>query len=88
MRKTSLWQTSAPEPSAFESVEPFCVDRMHAHEWLQWIFLPRMKALIDMRAELPTNFALHPYFEEAFKEQDEHNKLLELIKQLDELSQN
>ena len=46
-----------------------------------------MQALIDAKSEIP-KFALHPYFEEAFKEvqEIEINKLLILIKQLDELA--
>lgn len=84
MQKIDLWQGAAPAPEHFESVEPFCIDTMDSHCWLQWVFIPRMRALIEANTSLPANFALHPYFEETLK-QDEHRKLLLLIKQLDEL---
>jgi N-acetyl-anhydromuramoyl-L-alanine amidase len=85
LQKINLWQTMPPNPDAFLSQEPFALDTMQPHEWLQWVFIPRMQALIDARANLP-KFALHPYFEEALKEQKQNvNHLLSLIKQLDEL---
>lgn len=86
MLKIKLWQTTPPDADAFLSQEPFAIDTMEANEWLQWIFIPRMRALIDAKANLPQGFALHPYFEEAFKEQDDLNQLLDLIKHLDDLS--
>lgn len=86
MQKIMLWQTTPPKPDAFLSQEPFAIDTMDATEWLQWIFIPRMRALIDAKAKLPQGFALHPYFEEALKEQEEVNQLLYLIKKLDDLS--
>ncbi len=86
LQNISLWQTSPPNPDAFLSEQPFAIDTMQAHEWLQWIFIPRMRALIESNANLP-QFALHPYFEEALKDEETstHNLLI-LIKQLDELS--
>lgn len=88
LENLTLWQPSPPAAEAFLSEQPFALDTMQPHEWLQWIFIPRMQALIDAKAELP-KFALHPYFEEAFKQQDiDANYLLTLIKQLDDLSVN
>ncbi|OCG03084.1 hypothetical protein A9G12_09220 [Gilliamella sp. wkB112] len=87
MQRIKLWQMTPPHADAFLSKEPFAIDTMEANEWLQWIFIPRMRALIDASANLPQGFALHPYFEEAFKEQHyEIDRLLQLIKQLDDLS--
>lgn len=86
LQKLALWQTTPPKIDAFLSEQPFALDTMQAHEWLQWIFIPRMYALIEANANLP-QFALHPYFEEALKDQETNiNHLLHLIKQLDELS--
>lgn len=86
LQDTQLWQSAPPHPDAFLSQEPFALDTMQAHEWLQWIFIPRIYALIDANAAIP-QFALHPYFEEAFKQQEQDlTQLLDLIKQLDQLS--
>lgn len=85
MQFRTLWQGLPPQPDAFLSEQPFAIDMMSPYEWLQWVFLPRMHALIDSGSVLPRNFALSPYYEEALKQQEEAIILLALIKQLDEL---
>ncbi|ATM77141.1 YqcC family protein [Serratia fonticola] len=86
MRDLALWQLTPPEAEAFASTEPFCIDSMQAEEWLQWILLPRMHALLDANAPLPTRFAITPYFEEALKDKQPNClPLLLLLQQLDSL---
>lgn len=83
MRDLALWQVSPPNPDAFSSIEPFCIDSMLAEEWLQWVLLPRMYALLDSGAPLPTRFAIAPYFEEALK--DKQPNCISLLSQLQQL---
>lgn len=64
----SLWDSTPPSPEALASTEPFSIDHLDIHQWLQWIFIPRMQAIIDANAELPLNFAITPYLDEALKE--------------------
>lgn len=79
MHELSLWQAMPPEPAAFESKEPFAVDTMSAEQWLQWVLIPRMQALLAAEANLPTRFAITPYFEVALPGQDRlHNALQHL----------
>lgn len=86
MRSLDLWQFAPPVPEAFDSVEPFCVDTMNAGEWLQWVFLPRMQALIEADVALPRDFSMLPYFEEALKSHhDQIQTLFDEITQLENL---
>ncbi|TQI81927.1 uncharacterized protein YqcC (DUF446 family) [Serratia fonticola] len=86
MRDLALWQAAPPQPDAFSSIEPFCVDTMLAEEWLQWVLLPRMIALLDANAPLPTRFVITPYFEEALKDRQPNcMPLLVLLQRLDAL---
>jgi uncharacterized protein YqcC (DUF446 family) len=86
MRELALWQLTPPQAEAFASTEPFCIDSMQAEEWLQWVLLPRMHALLDANAPLPTRFAITPYFEEALKDKQPNClPLLVLLQQLDAL---
>ncbi|EHM40648.1 hypothetical protein HMPREF0454_03305 [Hafnia alvei ATCC 51873] len=81
-----LSQECAPDAQAFESKEPFCVDTMAPEQWLQWILLPRMFALLDSQSPLPRRFAIAPYFEVAFKERLlEVQPLIVLLQQLDDM---
>ncbi len=82
MRTLAIWQPQPPAQAAFDSREPFCIDTMQAEQWLQWILLPRMHALLDKRAPLPARFSIAPYFEEALPDAV---PLLDLLRRLDDL---
>ncbi|MDX5627991.1 MULTISPECIES: YqcC family protein [unclassified Brenneria] len=86
LRNSPFWQQSPPESAAFASDEPFCIDTMRAEQWLQWVLLPRMHALLDSGAPLPMGFSLSPYFEEALEgAASDIEPLLAQIAQLDAL---
>ncbi|QDX30884.1 YqcC family protein [Dickeya poaceiphila] len=86
LKSSSLWQPSAPDEAAFASQEPFCIDTMVAEQWLQWVFLPRMHALLDGGAPLPARLAILPYFEVAFDgRSDDVGELLMQLRALDAL---
>ena len=65
LRQHQLWQETAPQPVAFASTQPFCLHTLEPFEWLQWVLIPRMHALLDGRHPLPQNFAVAPYYEMA-----------------------
>lgn len=66
LRGLGGWQSSPPEPEALASEQPFCVDTLEFEQWLQWIFLPRMQALLSSGAPLPSSCAIAPMAEMAF----------------------
>lgn len=41
------WSEQPPSPEALASTVPFAVDSMNFDQWLQWIFLPRMKVILE-----------------------------------------
>lgn len=82
MRNAKLWHATPPDTDAFESQEPFSVDTMSAEQWLQWVLVPRMHALLEAGAALPTRFAITPYFEVAMPEA---TMLLSQLQRLDDL---
>ncbi|STO53960.1 Domain of uncharacterised function, DUF446 [Canicola haemoglobinophilus] len=88
MQNLDLWQSYPPEEQAFLSTEPFSVDTMSANEWLQWIFIPRMYALLESGQSLPHKMAITPYIEEALKDLDRLNELLQPIYEIEKLCQN
>ena len=54
LRVLGFWSDEPPSAEALASVQPFCVDTMSFETWLQWLFLPRMKMLLEADAPLPT----------------------------------
>lgn len=85
MQQHALWQHLPPSESAFQSQQPFALDTMSPTEWLQWIFIPRMQALIEAKAPLPQQIAISPYLEEALKEEQYLVALLENIRSIEQL---
>lgn len=86
MHEHNLWQTAAPDVQAFTSEQPFFLDTLQPLEWLQWVLIPRVRAIIDARQPLPKNFAVAPYFEVALTpEQPGRSLLLLTLQQLDAL---
>ncbi|MES1935267.1 hypothetical protein SAHY_12686 [Salinisphaera hydrothermalis EPR70] len=54
MRDGGLWHTDVPTPAAMASRTPFCADTLAFTEWLQFIFVPRMRELIETGGPLPS----------------------------------
>ncbi|OOF10854.1 pseudouridine synthase [Salinivibrio sp. PR5] len=81
----ALWQTTPPSAERLASTEPFAVDTLACHEWLQWIFVPKMRALIDAGQTLPRNCEISPYVEEAMKEQAGHREVVAVVVRIDSL---
>ncbi|AUI86759.1 hypothetical protein BS333_10355 [Vibrio azureus] len=85
LHQQQLWQTNEPEQQALLSVEPFAIDTLHPHEWLQWIFIAKMRSLVEEKQPLPKGFLLEPYFSEAWKQETHYAELLMTIRAIDQL---
>lgn len=84
MRRLGLWDTIAPIAEALASTAPFCYDTLRFEQWLQWVFLARMRALLDAGAELPSVCDIQPLAEHSFAElPQDTSHLLELIGEID-----
>jgi uncharacterized protein YqcC (DUF446 family) len=53
LRALGWWDNAPPSEQALASPEPFCVDTLEFAQWLQWIFLPRMKIILEQDLPLP-----------------------------------
>lgn len=86
MRRLSLWQAVSPTKEALTSQEPFCLDTMGFDQWLQWVFVARLRAAVEANASLPRKSEISPLAQEFFKTRGkECDKLLSLIVGVDEL---
>jgi uncharacterized protein YqcC (DUF446 family) len=54
LRLLGWWSVETPSAEALSSKEPFCVDTLDFEAWLQWIFLPRMKQVLETDRPLPS----------------------------------
>lgn len=76
MRRLRLWSSTAPSPRALRSTQPFCIDTLEFTEWLQFIFLPRMKDLVEQGESLPAVSGIAPMAEEHFNARPENGERL------------
>ncbi|QFT53850.1 YqcC family protein [Microbulbifer sp. THAF38] len=84
LRRMALWQEEAPTAEALASTEPFCVDTLTLPQWLQFIFLPRMRQLIEGEMPLPQQCGIAPIAEEFFKDRGGAETLVIILKGIDE----
>lgn len=61
-----LWSSIAPSAAALSSTLPFCVDTLRLEQWLQFVFVPKIKLIIDHKKSLPTACAIAFVAEQAF----------------------
>jgi len=86
MRRLGLWTREPPRPEALASRQPFCYDTLAFEQWLQWVFIPRMKRILEQGLELPQDSDIRPLAEEVFSRYSaDTSALLGLIRAFDEL---
>lgn len=83
MKMAQLWQTTPPTPEALASVQPFCCDTLAFEQWVQWVLLSRLRALIEGKLPLPTNAAIAPMAEEVWCGQPRFESVTALLRKLD-----
>lgn len=86
LQRLALWSSATPEPAALASNMPFCCDCLDLHQWLQWLFIPRIKHMLENDLALPTQCNVASYAEESWgKLALPRGDLITLIKRIDHL---
>ena len=85
LRAQQLWSAVAPSNEALSSVMPFMYDTLKLPEWLQWVFVPRLRALLDANGQLPFQSNIHPLAEHEWAKgvEFETRELLLLLASID-----
>ncbi len=81
----ALWDSEPPSRDALASQQPFAVDSLHPQQWLQWIFIPKMRVLLEQEQALPSGFEISPYFEQAMPDCETKRALLPVLYAFDHL---
>jgi len=81
----SLWAKGSPDEKYTFSKMPFAMDVLEPHQWLQWVFIPKMRdALMPPVSEtLYRGFEMTPYFEECWKDEIAMIPIIDILKQID-----
>ncbi|WP_230375837.1 YqcC family protein [Pseudomonas fulva] len=80
------WSEASPSAAALASTAPFAVDSMSFEQWLQWIFLPRMKHILEQGLPLPNASGILVMAETVYGDRpDESRELRRLLAAFDQL---
>ena len=60
MKAADLWRMPTPDADAFASQQPFCIDTMSLPQWVRFVFIARLNALMDARAAMPAKCEVAP----------------------------
>lgn len=87
LRTSNLWQESTPPQEALASTQPFCVDTLEFQQWLQFVFIPRLRSLAEAGQPLPSQCNVAPMVIEGLSASEEQvkrniSKSVEVIDQL------
>lgn len=89
LRVLGLWARLPPSDEALSSRQPFAVDVLAFEEWLQWLFLPRMKRILESGSALPSVSGIRPMAEMVYAERlIEVGRLLQSLGEVDRLISN
>ena len=90
MIRANHWSDAGISAEALNSQQPFCLDTMNFSQWLQFVFIPRIQALIDAAQVLPKlakGQGVEPMANEFYKNTDADRAIIVLIRELDDLLQ-
>ncbi len=86
LRRMAWWEATPPPPEALSSRMPFHADHLTLAQWLQWVFLPRMRLLMEHGASPPGPCAIAPAAELAWEDHpDATAVLLPLLRRIDRM---
>ena len=60
LKNSELWSEEEISEEKLSSKVPFCADTLSYPEWLQFVFIRRMQAIVDGEDELPSASGLFP----------------------------
>jgi len=84
MRRLQLWQAERPPEEDLSSLVPFCHDTLAFEQWLQWVFLPKMKTVLETEEDFPASSDITPLAEYSFQRlPQDTDRLLGLIRDFD-----
>lgn len=86
LRRIDAWETVPPAPERLASEVPFSHDTLEFTQWVQWIFIPRLRAVLEGGHILPSACAIAPVAEIAFADHAaDTDPLLEHLRRIDSL---
>lgn len=86
MQRLDLWEEAMPPAADLASRMPFCYDTLKLWQWLQWVFVPRIRHILATGGTLPQECDIATLAEVEFRRLDQDSStLLDLIREFDQV---
>jgi uncharacterized protein YqcC (DUF446 family) len=85
MKRINFWQDTPIDPAAMNFKKAFAMDTMAYTQWLQFIFIPRVKQIIAEHGKFPSSSSVGTQAIREFDGQDQANNLVTLLCEFDAL---
>ncbi len=86
LRRAGAWESVMPSAERMASEVPFAHDTLEFTQWVQWICIPRFRALLEGGHPLPAACAIAPVAEDALARLDaDTDEVLALLRAIDRL---
>ena len=85
MKRIGLWQSEPLRPEQYEFRQAFAMDTMAFSQWLQFIFIPRVRQIIAAGGQFPSKSQVGAQAVREFDTLPDAEKLLDLLSEFDAL---
>lgn len=85
MRRIGMWQAKPLAEDQYDFREAFARDTMAFAQWLQFIFVPRVKSIVEAQGEFPSGSSVGTQALREFDGDAEAGKLASLLCEFDGL---
>ncbi len=85
LRRLNRWSAEPLPSEKFKDMGAFGSNTMAFEQWLQFVLIPRIHAILEEKGEFPNNSMLAPYAIRVFDGDPEAGKLHDLLYELDKL---
>ncbi len=85
MIRIGLWQSDPLAPDQYDFQQAFAMDTMAFSQWLQFIFIPRVRDIIQTPGEFPSSSSVGAQAVREFDGTSEASELVSLLSEFDAL---
>ena len=85
MKRVGLWQEGPLEPERYNFSSAFAMDTMSFDQWLQFIFVPRVRGIISEGGKFPASSSVGAQAVREFDTYPNAQRLISLLSEFDSL---
>jgi uncharacterized protein YqcC (DUF446 family) len=85
LKRISWWQAQPLSAEQYDFQQAFAMDTMTFSQWLQFIFIPRVKDIVESRGEFPKSSSVGTQAVREFDSLPEAETLITLLSEFDAL---